>query len=622
METTPFGGVKAADLTPFVCRELRHRLQATEDAHVMRARALDVAQAIAVATSILEADPESPRRAIARQLRGMLVVECSRERGHGWKEHLKDPRGAAATAARLEIIFAEALDELRNAGFPLNARPLEQLLHYDDRLGEKELANSARPLRCAIVLSTIAWLLTLGGLFAVIHHLSQSYYRDRSHPAMKLTFQRPSTLRLPTITVCPGHSHTPNFATGGPQGSGRLPSWPLMTISSIGTPYSSLETHYPNSMKNLVEVPREELVPNGSSETKPRNCDKSNVLMNAAKLGGVSKREDSAGLYDGHCNSCLQFRRDKPIHMTDTSPFRFTVALNRLYDFCLYNQGQETDRVMKTFHSILAENLDTLKRRRVLIDPLNETSLQILGKGDVLKAAELFEFRPAPVPGGGPKVLSVQTDFLCNVLFISGLWYPASVEHPDVSYVWDATAQYWVRKRDSVGPYWNLTAKIPRSECREGSAAGLLSALCLDAATSGLLNSHFVVYAADDESTLPGVHVLNTSRDFQYPVDSSVTRAQFKFRRRVMPSGHAVIESPAVLMSRGMIQSSAVDMYRYVSLEFSFDGLLTEVWGTRRAYKAWEYVVDILMAVVLFTGLSFFTLLMGLGLCCVHLRKS
>jgi hypothetical protein len=89
-----------------------------------------------------------------------------------------------------------------------------------------------------------------------------------------------------------------------------------------------------------------------------------------------------------------------------------------------------------------------------------------------------------------------------------------------------------------------------------------------------------------------------------------------------MPSGHAVIESPAVLMSRGMIQSSAVDMYRYVSLEFSFDGLLTEVWGTRRAYKAWEYVVDILMAVVLFTGLSFFTLLMGLGLCCVHLRKS
>jgi hypothetical protein len=72
-------------------------------------------------------------------------------------------------------------------------------------------------------------------------------------------------------------------------------------------------------------------------------------------------------------------------------------------------------------------------------------------------------------------------------------------------------------------------------------------------------------------------------------MDSSVARALFKFRRCATAHGDVVNKTQSSSCRIG--QSSSDSISRCVSLDFSFDGLFTEIWGTAVMYTCWEYSI-------------------------------
>jgi hypothetical protein len=160
-------------------------------------------------------------------------------------------------------------------------------------------------------------------------------------------------------------------------------------------------------------------------------------------------------------------------------------------------------------------------------------------------------------------------------------------------------AGYWIRAGSTTGPDCNVTTRQPqRVQWQTNEIREPLSSACADHGVGGLLNSHFFVYAADHQSRCRQERSPNNSVDFRYPMDSSVTRALFKFRRCATAHGDVVNKTPS--SSWGIGRASSDGISRCVSLDFSFDGLFTEIWGTAVTYTVAGSTL--FMSVSLFTG--------------------
>jgi hypothetical protein len=517
------------------------------------------------------------------------------------------PLGNLDHPTAVELVFREALSAHIEVGAEFGTDPMK---HFRKRRRRMDTPPSdvrlCRPARAAgpllnpthvgrmgitrvACVSAAAWLVSVCGLISLLAYLSFSFVAAKQYPAVSLTFTREERLRLPIITVCPSFSNAPLFPRGSSVQVKGLP--PLVTISEVHLPVPPLSqiriNKYPRSLDNVEEVIL------GGGLRGPKSCEHN---LTPQVLNSMQPALSSS-MSGGSCTSCLRFGLLKPVHLESGKRHKviLNVAVNRLWSACQHDDpggnSYFDDSVITWFIAIIASNLGTMLKKKYLTDPtLALAGAHGINLNNVSKQRAEFLFRPNSSDAQAGR------DFFCNTLFASGLFYPGgSHSLPDIRYAWNSSAKFWSRGHGSAGPYWNVG---------ETKAQDCTSVDTCPASADSVSNVHALRIYADDVSTLTADTYANSSTylhmsDNNFNVDIAMRRKTHKTSVSVQA---AVVTSHLIRHHLG--QEYPFDVSSFV---LYFDRFLTENVGETTVYAPWQFFLDVLNSVSLFTGLSFYT---------------
>jgi hypothetical protein len=284
------------------------------------------------------------------------------------------------------------------------------------------------------------------------------------------------------------------------------------------------------------------------------------------------------------------------------------VAVSRLWTACHHDDPGGSsyfdDNVITWFIAVVASGLNTLREMKYLTDP--ESALprdRKINLEKALKQNATILLQPLATSDA-----QAGRDFCSNTVFGSGLFYPSgSPQLPNIRYAWNSSVKYWTRVQGSIGPHWDVV----ESKARDCSHQPL-DTCCQHFADNtcpevddSVSNVHALCIYADDVSTLIADTYSNASAFLHMSdISSNVVIAIC----RILHRSRAVSVEAAVVISHLTRRYMGQEYpFSVSSLEFYFDRFLTENIGDATVYTSWEFFLDIIYSVSLFTGLSFYT---------------
>jgi hypothetical protein len=524
---------------------------------------------------------------------------------------------AIPQTSAVETILASAIDLHVRAGARIGPNPVSHFLavaagHLSPP--HAPTMRSSRNLfikRCGACMSIVAWFLTLTALVSVLALLTDAFLHSRSFPVSDISLRHESQLRLPIISICPTFSAIPLFPRGANHSAANhsaLTLPPLFTFTSLRLPGSSSPVLFPHSLDNVEEV---------AIGRDPAACAASAHASLTPQILNASRSDLSTNAFGDisvACAACLRFGARIPV-MLEAGYSRKSVVLHvgvsRLWSACHFNDFEGvssiSNRVTQGFADLLAAKIDDLRNKGYLNDP---AAAHDLARATPANASALFH--PLAI---SPETQSASKDLFCNIVFASGIFYPtASSPPPAIRYIWDKSLGFWARVPGSAGPYWDVDRIKPRSCSVNGDG----SSTC-PIEDDALANANALRIYVQDASTLTNRSSPVDPSTFLHADDSDVS-ISFSFRRKQRGEGPMGIVATTALTNRVPTNIDSLRQYVMAELDFSFDRHLTEYIGETAIYSTWQYSLDFLNTVSLFTGLSFFSAVVGPSMFYVYHR--
>ena len=462
-------------------------------------------------------------------------------------------------------------------------------------------------LKRAMLLSICAWLVAFVGLTVFVVFLTKSYIDSRNNPVITRSFETVRSLDLPVMSICSTNSDVPSFADFPTDEYKGLPIFTLSEAEFLDT-----NDNYTTPLRSLSKNGTQKQAP-GGFETRilgpsEEQCESTLARLNATKasesLGQVVlPLEDKV-----RCAQCITIGRDGAIPVMANrseaglpSGLSINVVMSRLYAFCFVDSVRNLATVQSLFVAELERNAKALVDAGILkFDdsvPLNDSE----------KVTTALWVQPGDQEDtlGGKEI-----DFYCNVYFFSGFFYPTEPKKPDVRYVHKMKfPQQWDRVEDSKGPYFELL--------RQPSIKKLLSQESLglrpredEVDTFSLLSTVALSIYAEDRDVMRSSEssVVNTT-SLVAQIDRS-KGALVRFRQQgSIGSASSVVRVATLSTTDDRPQESEEGAYFSNRLNFTYDRFLKEVLSEQQTYSEWQYIADLLEVLTLFTGLSFYSVL-------------
>lgn len=489
-----------------------------------------------------------------------------------------------------ENTFKKCVEELRDAGLPAADSPGEYLSLGHPFLTGIAPKSGRRTVIRALIVSILAWMSAGLGLVLMWVYLSLSFSQSQNMPAIQTNFQTSDSLPLPIVRFCAPYANTPLF-TGGEGGI-----FPLLAVASVripGPPETGLSE--PILFPNYSESVSVDVVHLGTADAS--QCER---FDNALDLDSIVV---SSNPYFSPCLQCVDVTARNPdgerLWVSESNYDRsieIDVATNELFEFCASDAFRDYTGVLTTFTSFISTRIGELFERGVLQDPAGVLTPE--------EKAVLSNKLQANHAAGFAEVI---TDFYCNVVFASGVFYPRQ-DGLTVGYDWDPALQFWTRRNGGEGvEFWNVT------RCPEGvPEAQLNGRLCRRRDESALEIRRLDVHLWDPErdSETVSQRVMNSSFVFTLPVSVGENLDLRLRRRRELDSSVSLDGSVGVYDGRSLANLNT-ELYRYNKVKIRYDRMTTESLSVAATYDTGQYIIDMLNSLSLFTGFSLYTVAMG-----------
>lgn len=448
----------------------------------------------------------------------------------------------------------------------------------------------------AICLNIAAGLVSFILLAVALSFLISAFVRAQRHPFLQAKYTNSSELQVPIVTICARFPDVHTFYKGAGAVDKRFTGLPIVTLTRYEHVQSGEEISYPDTEKLLDERVL------GANRTY---CERRLSVMDSRRFS------DGIGLgprvAPDRCSSCLRLgfkknitlRADKASNTLNFAGVRLDFAISGLFSFCRFERDRTQNGVLGLFAKELYSRKDDLLRTGVISDPegkANFSNPNVFGWPTLQIHPDLE---------GDSNNFAV--DFYCNVYFFSGIYYPTA--NNDVGFVYNSTLRFWNRNPLKKGPFLN---SFPREAQGTGVGEALkrLRKPSNDTLVSWLSVVSLDVYMEDIKEVDKSPTATVNQTAFVGTVDAN-RDASFKVRI-----------SQSVLGRREIVVTSRVDNHRLPPpnfpkpssqsrIELDFSRYFVESLDTTRNFPVALFVADLLNYISLFTGLSFYTLVVA-----------
>lgn len=433
--------------------------------------------------------------------------------------------------------------------------------------------------------TTMAWALAVLGMVITIGFLAADFWLAQRNLAIQIERLDSPSLELPAITVC---SHVPSLPSFIEQPTEEYPGVPLFGISAFrrlngsGLNSGMQELVFPHANPSALNSPIENVIvaeDGAACRSETNGTWGTREMESTQRLNSLTfhSNNQSSSTSEGLCYHCFRVgaRIIETLYASTANErsqlfapaVQVDIFQSALFDICQFDSSRRDNPPKRALANEILSHVDSLVSRDILDFAGAEYEV-------------LFE----QVTSRNYKEAS---DFLCNVYFFSGYFYP-SVDSPDIQYTYNAANKTWLETGD--GPFYSA-----RSHPDDAPSIFGPGAEDLKKDTYVVRGVRVLVEKAEDARRS---NVVSPRKSFAILDNQKVYVLNFK-KRLVRGSTEYSTKIQSYVQEKGLASFTA---YNIFGLGFNFQTFSSEN-VLQTSTMSWpEFLTDVFEFIGLFTG--------------------